>query len=300
LETKIPRNINDLSQKGIMNLFQGKEVSLFGVKISKIVESLNVELQNIKIEERRTDLVFLLEDDSLLHLEFQTDYKQRDLTRFLIYDALIHEQHKQRKVTTVIIYSAGIKRKDFALNFETLIYCPYVIFLEEIDGDEILQELEDKSLNKQSFDVEDILNLLFNSFMKSDILEPEERAIRLIKVANAIEDLDVREMAKATTIGIMGKFLPVEQMMKLSEVLMMIDPLMALVNKVAEEVAEKKVAEKIAEKLDEKVAEKVAEKAVEKDLETAKKMLEKQLNVSLIAEITNLNLAVIEDLQLQL
>ena len=49
---KIPRNINDLFQKRVTNLFRDKEISLFGIKTSKLQESLNVELQDVKIEER--------------------------------------------------------------------------------------------------------------------------------------------------------------------------------------------------------------------------------------------------------
>ena len=144
LETKIPNNINDLLQKGIFNLFQSKAISFFGFKLPKIAETLNVELIDIKIEEKKTDLSFLLEDDTILHFEFQTDFRLNDISRFLLYDVLVYEQHKRRAVTTVIIYAAGVRPREVALNFKTLTYQPYTIFLEERDGDAILKELEEK------------------------------------------------------------------------------------------------------------------------------------------------------------
>lgn len=292
MESQIPHNINDLSQKGIMNLFQNKELSLFGYKIPKIVESLNVELQNIKLEERRTDLVFLLEDESLLHLEFQTDYRRQDITRFMMYDLLLHDQHKKRKVTTIIIYASGVKRQDFYLEFNTLSYRPYVVFLEEKNGDEILQVLEEKLSKKQPFTDEDFLNLLFNCFMKSDIIQPEERVIRLIKVANVIEEPTMREMAKATTLGVIGKFLSAEQMMKISEVLIMIDPLEAMM--------EKEISRRTAEKVAEKIAKEVAKKVAKEKTEMARNLLEERVDIDLIARATKLTLDTIKELQLQL
>ena len=159
-----------------MTLFQGKALSLFGIQIPKIIESLNVELQDIKVQEWRTDLVFLLEDDSLLHLEFQTTFSKDHLTRFLMYDLLLHEQHKHRKITTIIIYASGVKQRELSLNFETLKYTPYLIFLEEIDGDEILYQLEEKVKMKVPFNDEDFLHILFNFLMKNGILDLEERA----------------------------------------------------------------------------------------------------------------------------
>ena len=153
---KIPRNINDVSQKMIMSLFKDKKFSLFDVEVPQLVESLNVELQDVKVEERRSDLVFLLENEMILHLEFQASYRKIDVARFILYDVLLHKEHKQRDVTTVIIYSAGVKRKKVELKFETLTYQPHVIFLEEKNGDEILQKIEEKILNKKPLKSEDI------------------------------------------------------------------------------------------------------------------------------------------------
>ena len=155
--TKIPRNINDLSQKGIMNLFRDKEFSLFGFKVPKIIDSLNVELTQIEFKEWRSDLVFLLEDDSILHLEFQTNYTKTDLTRFMAYDALLYEQHQFRKVHTVVIYASGVKPRDFYLQSQTLNYRPYVVFLETFNGDDILRQLEAKIEKKISLNDEEII-----------------------------------------------------------------------------------------------------------------------------------------------
>jgi predicted XRE-type DNA-binding protein len=282
LETKIPRNVNDLIQKGMMNLFQDQAITFFGFTAPKIVESLNVELQDIKIEERRTDLVFLLEDNSLLHLEFQTIYNANDVTRFILYDVLLHEQHKKRKVTTVIIYAAGVKPRNVSLSFKTLDYHPYTIFLEEKDGDAILEALEEKVATGTALDVEEIINLDFNYFMKSDIIN-EERAQRLMNVANHITQRKSRELAIASIYGIASKFLTPIQMEKLSEVFMMIDPFDQLVNK----------------RMEEKIKQ-MADPFKAKIIEMAKILLDKDISVDIISEVTNLEPDTILELSQQI
>ena len=164
-----------------------------------------------------TDLTFLLEDKSLFHLEFQTNYKESDLARFLKYDTLLYEQYNRRKVTTAVIFSAGVKRRKFALNFDTLIYQPHIVFLDEMNGDLILDQLEEKIRRKELFSDEEILNLLFTNFMRSDIISIEERAARQLKIANTIEDDNIRNVAIMSTIGVAGKFLTDKQMMKLNK-----------------------------------------------------------------------------------
>ena len=245
---KIPRNINDLFQKRVTNLFRDKEISLFGIKASKLQESLNVELQDVKIEERRSDQVFLLEDDTLLHLEFQTNYRQSDLTRFVLYDILLHNQHNKRKVTTAIIYSSGVKRREVNLDFETLIYKPHVVFLEEMNGDEILQQLEEKILSNEPLSSEDIINLSFTSFMKSDIIELEGKTIRQIEIANKIADPEERESTIALIYGYAAKFLSVDELKNIKEVFKVGDIFQEWLDEAVEERIEEIIGEIVEEK----------------------------------------------------
>jgi len=136
------------------------------------------------------------------------------------------------------------------------------------------------------------LNLLFNCFMKSGILEPEARAIRLIKVADTIQEPKTREMAKATTFGIISKFLSPEQMLKLSEVFKKMDLLTALFDKL--------LAEEVAEQVAEQVAKAVAKEVTKEKSETAKRMLENNVAIELIAKVTKLSPDIIKSLQVQL
>ncbi|MCL1990610.1 MAG: hypothetical protein FWG67_06950 [Defluviitaleaceae bacterium] len=263
--TKISHPVYDLSQKSIVNFFQDKALSFFGFQSSKIEESLNVELVDIKMQGKRTDLVFLLEDGSILHLEFQTHYQHDDLLRFINYDILVHQQHKRRQVKTLIIYSAGVKRREVKLDFHTLVYKPYVIFLEEKDGDHILSTLEQKLQRKERFNDEDLLNLLFNYFMGSRERKAD-KAKRLIEVANAIEEDEVRQLATVSMYSIASKFLDRVQLQKLDEVIKMTDPLVELVQSEAAKVAPK-MAEELALKLAPKLAEGMAEEMAEEMVE---------------------------------
>jgi len=86
-----------------------------------------------------------------------------------------------------------------------------------------------------------------------------------------------------STIGVAGKFLTDKQMMKLSEVFKMSDPIAAMFQKMYQD------------EIDE-----MEKKLEQKDFEMAKKLLAENLDVSLIARTTNLSLDTIKDLQLQL
>ena len=89
------------------------------------------------------DFVFLLEDNSYLHLEFQTVYNESDLVRFCIYDCRLFARDK-RRINTVIIYSSDSKNIKSQLDMGVVKYNPQIIKMSDYDGDSIYCELENK------------------------------------------------------------------------------------------------------------------------------------------------------------
>jgi len=283
---KITRNIKDISQKAIMALFNGEEMPLFGLKLARAVKLLNIEVPIIRMQS--CDLIFLLEDGSVLHLEFQTDLKLIYLSRFLTYEGLIHEKYGQREITTIVIFAAGVKRQDFFIASDTLHYKPHTVFLDEEDGDAIIEQLEAKVANKISLNSEEINKLFFTSLMKSGIINVEEKVTRQLDIANTIEDERVRETTMLTIYGVMSKFLNPKELENLSEVFFKMDP---LVKHIEKEIAK---AEKKAEK---RLAKEVANAKMLSKLETARKLLKTGLGLDLIANATELSLETVKGLQ---
>ena len=86
LETKISKQYRDLIQKHVSGLFRDSALEFYGIKTARIKELINVELPDVVVKGSSTDFIFLLEDDTYLHLEFQTTYNVSDLIRFAAYD----------------------------------------------------------------------------------------------------------------------------------------------------------------------------------------------------------------------
>ena len=277
--TQITRNVYDFVQKNVVNLFKDEALEFYGLKIPKIKESLNIELYDISVAEKRPDLVFLLEDDSLLHIEFQTTYRYDDLLRFWLYDLLLHKQHR-RKITAIIIYSADVKRAKTTLNLGSLIYSPHLIMLHNYCGEKMFQELEKKLLNYEKLNSQDILNLLFLPLMQHDIIK-EELAIKSMELAQIIEDPIKRELCITSIYAFASKHLDEKQLKRLSEVFKMTDNLV----KFLEEALEEKLEEALEEKLEEALEEKLEEEKVG----VAKKMLMENMSTEVISKITGLD-----------
>ena len=61
---------NDVIMKAVSQLFTDKTLSAIGLKTPKIVSVMPTVLPVLEVKEKRMDFVFLLQDNSLLHLEF--------------------------------------------------------------------------------------------------------------------------------------------------------------------------------------------------------------------------------------
>ena len=86
----------------VKDLFQRDHPSLLdrltaGVAVREV---LNVELA--RVEERRADLVYLLADETLLHIEFQSDNDKDMPYREGIYCLLLGQKYRRRDRKSVV------------------------------------------------------------------------------------------------------------------------------------------------------------------------------------------------------
>ena len=134
MNTKISQRSRDIIQKYASGLFKDSALSFYGIKSAPVKGLINVELPVVEVTDSSTDYIFLLEDDSYLHLEFQTKYNKKDLTRFLAYDVRLYERD-EKEVTTVVIYSAEVKEVESCLKIGSAVYTPQTIMMSNYNGD---------------------------------------------------------------------------------------------------------------------------------------------------------------------
>lgn len=277
LEMEISGHNNDIIMKATAAMFKDKSLEVFGLKTGKIVDIMPTVLPVVEAKEKRVDFVFLLEDDTLLHLEFQTTVPEDLLRRFAYYGARLVERHNM-DVNTVVIYSGRIESAPELLEQGSLCYRVTNIFLKSMDGDAEYNKI--KTLLEKGKDLEevDLLKLILLPLMKSQqpVAEMTIKAAQLAKSANS----KLTDFVIGSIIAITDKFLPEEYKRKLLEVLSM--------TQIEEWIREEgKVLGK-------------AEGKAEGKLEAARNALKKGLSIEDIAEITDLPLETVQKLKAEL
>ena len=270
LETNISGHNTDIIMKATAEMFKDKTLEILGLKTARIVDIMPTVLPVVEAREKRLDFVFLLEDETLLHLEFQTTVPEDLLRRIAFYGARIVERHN-REVNTAIIYSGRIQNAPDLLTKGSLTYKVANVYLKDMDGDAECNRLKAKIDQEEPLNEADLQKLVFLPLMKSK--QPEnDMVIQAAELAKVSKN-EYTNFAIGALIAITDKFLPEEYKRKLLEVLRM--------TQIEQWLREEGLKEGLKEG----------------KLETARKALLKGADVEFIAEITGLSLETIQKLK---
>jgi len=218
LDTEITLHSNDVIMKAMAETFKDKTLRVFGLNTAKIIGVIPTVLPVLEVKENRTDYIFVLEDNSLLHLEFQTVVSLEAIKRFVLYDARLINKD-DRDVNTAVIYSGRIKKAPKQLKRGSITYKVINVYMKDYDGDAEYEKLHSKINRNETLDEEDILKLIFLPLMKSKQTE-SEMAIHAAELAKEIEG-EIKTFIIGAIVAVTDKFMSEDYKKKLLEVLRM-------------------------------------------------------------------------------
>lgn len=190
----------DFKQKSFIEgyfnrIFKGLSFEEFGLDLPAVKEVVEVEqIENYK----KPLLMFLLEDDSLLHIEIINIKSKPDFQSMSVYDMSIVLKYGMQ-VRTVILNFASKQNSNFQKSFGSVHYNTQVVDLSGLDGERVHEEISQKISSGCPLDERDKLNLVFFPFMKNS-LSFNEVLSKVMSIIGKIKDGEER-MAYLTIIS---------------------------------------------------------------------------------------------------
>jgi hypothetical protein len=183
------------NEKSYNRIFQGlsfKEIDLESEKVKEIVEVEKIENYKLPL------LMFLLEDNTLLHIEIMNEEIKPDYPGMFAYDMSIVLRYGF-KVRTVIL-NFGIRQDGKIIrNFGSICYEVQIVDLSGIDGDKVYEELSQKITLGNLLNERDKLSLVFFPFMK-DSLSFSEAFKKVMLLLESMKD-EEEQMAYVAVIS---------------------------------------------------------------------------------------------------
>ena len=183
------------NEKSFNRTFQGVSFKGIGLELAKVKEIVEVE----KIENYKLPLLlFLLEDDTLLHMEIMSDKIKPDLQSMLTYDMSIVLRYRMQ-VKTFILNFGNAQNGERDKCFGSVRYEAQIVDLSGIDAGKVYEELSQKISSGYLLNERDKLNLVFLAFMQH-YLPFNEVLLKVMSLIEKIKDEEER-MAYLTVIS---------------------------------------------------------------------------------------------------
>lgn len=183
----------DVLFKTLSEMFKDKALIMYGLDYPKIVEMLPNEFPEVKADERRADSVFLLEDNSILLLEYESNNRiTENMYKYIDYVLRIskryYDENKSiKKVNVAVIYASNVKEAEDNFNTGSVSIIVKSIFMKNYDGDIIYKEVEQKIKDGLRLQDVDLMNLILLPLMKSK-KDKHELIKDTIELAKEVED----------------------------------------------------------------------------------------------------------------
>lgn len=206
----------DLAHKFAMQFFGSEFVQYLGIRM-KVMRIMPTELVHLDVKHMYEDFNFQMEDESWLHLEFESDsLGTDDLRRFRTYEAVTSQTYRV-PVITYVLCSSKVKKPMNSITEGINTYRVRIIRLKDRSADTVFDELAKRDAG--GIEKADLIPVVFTPLMEgiSTSLERAKRGIRVLSGEYPhISETDLRRMQSAFMV-LAEKFLTQAEMEKVKE-----------------------------------------------------------------------------------
>lgn len=287
----------DILFKILSQNYRNKTLKVYGLDLAPIKELLPTNLPALKLDEKRCDNIFMLEDETILIMEYESVLHKKDLLKYGHYAFRIGESYyteKMHKVILVIIYTGDVEDAPGFLDMGSIQLSFQRVFLSKFNSKEIYDDLKDKVEKKVELTDEDIMRFIILPLTEKN--EKQKLIENTINLAKEVINEDKQGFIIAGILSASDKFIDKDYSKKVKEWIRLTkvgrlfeEEKLDAINKITQEkeAAIKEKEEAIKEK----------EAAVQKSKKIIQNLIVRGMDIVDIMELTGFTKAQIEEIQ---
>ncbi|MCM3591223.1 hypothetical protein EN829_037050 [Mesorhizobium sp. M00.F.Ca.ET.186.01.1.1] len=181
----------------VVQAFGNQFLNAFGIQLPRIVEHVPTEVLTISGEKHIVEDLFRLEDDTLLHMEYQASKNPEDLNQLFVdlmwYHLKIYEKY-EKPASTIVVFGPAIEKAEVSRDIGGIKYeVAGVVWLSRWNGDQIAEEFTRKVGQKGVLTDEELSVLAMMPFMHTTGSRLEI-ATKAVQIANKLDDSGERDL----------------------------------------------------------------------------------------------------------
>lgn len=157
----------DIVSKTFADNFKGKSLKVYGINIPSIVSVLPTNLPIVEANELRIDNLFLLEDESIAIIDYESEDKKENRNKYINYIARVLKRYEKEgefnvKLRMIVIYTADVLPEEVESKYDygALTLKVENAFLSKINSTEIKNRISQKIKNGERLTDEELMQFI--------------------------------------------------------------------------------------------------------------------------------------------
>lgn len=185
----------DVASKVTGEALLGHSLAPFGLPHIKIVKLLPTNLPAIEADELRLDNLFLLDDQAVAIIDYESAYSRKNFVKYLNYAARVVKRYadqnqlpKLKTLRIIVIYTADVEHASTEYDLKGVLVRIEPSYLVSMDTETIRKRLEEKIRRKESLSKEEQMQLMILPLTVKGKEEKQKVTMETVKLAKRIED----------------------------------------------------------------------------------------------------------------
>ncbi len=191
----------------------------------KIKQILPTNLPQIQVNEMRIDNLFLLEDDSIAIIDYESDVKWENHLKYLNYIVRILERYKKeeipKQIRMIVIYTADVEKapKEFSAGCLTLKM--EQAFLSKIDSETVQEGIREKLEHGLPLSDDELMKLIILPLTYKGKEKKKQAVKEAVELAKKIVDKEEKTFVLSGILVFADKIIDSETAIYIKEVVRM-------------------------------------------------------------------------------
>lgn len=193
---KITYHNKDVLSKILAENFRDKSLKVYGLDVPRIKQILPTNLPAIQVNELRLDNLFLLEDDSIAIIDYESSVKRENYLKYLNYVVRVLERYKKdkipKKLRMIVIYTADVEYTEDTFSAGCLTLKLEQAYLSKIDSKRIHDNIQTKLQAGISLTDEELMELIVLPLTYKGDEKKKLAALNAVNLAKQIPNKDTQ------------------------------------------------------------------------------------------------------------
>lgn len=183
----------DVLFKILSETYKEKSFRAYGLDLPRIKEVLPTNLPAITADEKRMDNLFLLEDDTLAIVDYESEDKLSNRVKYLNYitrvvEKFFEEENRIVDLRLIIIYTGDVEKASEIMETSCFSLRMESVFLVNLQSEEIYEHIKEKVERQESLTEEEQMQLVILPLTEKGTDKKKQRIRQTVELIKNVEE----------------------------------------------------------------------------------------------------------------